>query len=177
MCYIFVVCKREVWENSVARERDRIRFSTNVKILQHFEKIEQNRCLQRKIEHLAWARCSTSWSMSLREFKTFMNFGGPARWPRVMSDFTWLVETRYFSLGEQYYSTAGANWTRMAKELFLTFGYRNGQCSRSNGQIWIRFGQNEAVCYVFVVWKRQVWENFVARERDRRRGLKNVKIL
>ena len=24
-------------------------------------------------------------------------------------DYTWLVETRYFSLGEQYYSTAGDN--------------------------------------------------------------------
>ena len=33
---------------------------------------------QRKIKHLAWARCWLSWSMSLREFKTFMNLGGPA---------------------------------------------------------------------------------------------------
>ena len=130
-------------------------------------KIEQNRCLQCKIEHLAWAKCSTSWSMPSREFKTFMNFGGPARRPRIMSDITWLVETRYFSLGEQYYSTASANWTRMAKELFMRLGYRNGQCSRSNRQIWIRFGQSEAVCYIFVVCKREVWENFVARERDR----------
>ena len=43
----------------------------------------------------------------------------------------WLAETRYFSLGEQYYSTAGANWTRMAKELFVRSCYKNGQCSRS----------------------------------------------
>ena len=33
---------------------------------------------QRKIKHLAWTRCWLSWSMSLREFKTFMNLGGPA---------------------------------------------------------------------------------------------------
>ena len=43
----------------------------------------------------------------------------------------WLVETRFFSLGEQYYSTASANWTRMAKELFVRSCCRNGQCSRS----------------------------------------------
>ncbi len=132
---ILVLCKRQVWENSVARERDRLQFSKNIKILENLENFEQNWCLQRKIEHLAWTRCSTSWSMSLREFKTFMNFGGPAGYPGVMSDITWLVETRYFSLGEQYYSTAGANWTRMAKQLFRRSWYRNGQCSRSNGQI------------------------------------------
>ena len=57
----------------------------------------------------------------------------------------WLVETRYFSLGEQYYSTAGDNWTRMAKQLFRRSCYRNGVCSRSNGRISIRFGQTEAV--------------------------------
>ena len=56
-------------------------------------------------------------------------------------------------------------------------GYKSDQCSRSNGQIWIRFGQNEAVCYIFVVCKRGVWENSVARERDRIRFSKNVKIL
>ena len=164
---ILVLCKRQVWENSVARERDRLQFSKNDKILENFEKIDQNRCLQRKIEHLAWARCSTSWSMSLREFKTFMNFGGPAGCPRVMSDITWLVETRYFSLGEQYYSTAGANWTRMAKELFVISWYRNGQCSRSNGRISMRLCQTEAVICIFGSWKYQVWENSVARERDR----------
>ena len=95
-------------------------------------KIKENWWAQRKIMHLAWARFSPSWSMSLREFKTFMNLGGPAGWACFMSGIIWLVETRYFSLGEQYYSTAGANWTRMAKQLFVRLGYRNGQCSRSN---------------------------------------------
>ena len=145
VCYIFVVCKRQVWENFVARERNDLRFSKNVEILKDFEKIEQNRCLQRKTEHLARAGCSTSWSMSLREFKTFMNFGSPAGWPCVMDDIIWLVEIRYFSFGKQYYATASANWTRMAKQLFRRSSYRNGPCSRSCPWIWIRSGQSEAV--------------------------------
>ena len=45
--------------------------------------------------------------------------------PRDTRDYTWLVETRYLFLGEQYYSTAGNNWSRMAKELFVRLGYRN----------------------------------------------------
>ena len=88
----------------------------------------------------------------------------------------WLVETRYFSLGEQYYSTAGANWTRMAKELFVRSWYRNGQCSRSNGRISMRLGETEAVICIFGSWKYQVWENSVARERDPSRFLKKLKI-
>ena len=36
---ILVLCKRQVWENSVARERDPSRFSKNVKILENVEKI------------------------------------------------------------------------------------------------------------------------------------------
>ena len=75
----------------------------------------------------------------------------------------WLVETRYFSLGEQYYSTAGVNWTRMAKQLFRRSWYRNGQCSRSNGRISMRLWQTEAVVCIFGSWKYQVWENYVAR--------------
>ena len=55
-----------------------------------------------------------------------------SRWPFFeITWLKWLVETRYFSLGEQYYSTAGANWTRMAKQLFVRSCYRNRQCSRS----------------------------------------------
>ena len=43
-----------------------------------FRKFKENWCTQRKIKHLAWARYLLSWSMSLREFKTYTNLGGPA---------------------------------------------------------------------------------------------------
>ena len=61
----------------------------------------------------------------------------------------------------------------MAKELFIRFGHRNHHSSRSNGQILMRIGHPEAVYDIFMWCKRQVWEKFVARERDRTRFLKN----
>ena len=127
----------EIWSlGKFCGQRTRVtKVFEKVQNFRKFRKIKENWCAQVKIMHSAWARISSSWSMSLREFKTFMNLGGPAGTACFMSDLIWLVETRYLSLGEQYYSTAGANWTRKAKELFMISWYRNGQCSRSNGQI------------------------------------------
>ena len=58
-----------------------------------------------------------------------------AEFHSVSKSNTWLVETRFISLVEQYYSTAGAKVTRKAKELFVRSGHRNCHSSRSSSGI------------------------------------------
>ena len=83
-------CKRQVWEKSEARVLAEDRFLKNHKILKKLKILKKmHGILIRNNAFVAWA-----------------SLPGVATLTR---DYTWLVETRYFSLGEQYYSTAGAN--------------------------------------------------------------------
>ena len=81
-----------------------------------------NRCAQRKIEHPAWWAFSLSWSMSLREFKTYINLGGPAGslghpdgWPRAEECFRYMtrIASSYRVIrpsGKTGYKWAKTNW-------------------------------------------------------------------
>ena len=81
--------------------------------------------------------------------------GGMCNRASIGAQIIWLVETRYFSLGEQFYSTAGVNWTRMAKELFVRSCYRNGSLRlglqwaifQSPGKIWFFKATQEFVFF------------------------------
>ena len=70
-------------------------------------------------------KISDFWRSSLKEFKALLNFGGPAgslckadALQLSIDDSIWLVETRYFRLGRQYYSPAAKNAIETIKELF-----------------------------------------------------------
>ena len=57
----------------------------------------------------------------------------------------------------------------MGMRIFSEKFYKNGDISGSLGRIWMRFVSSGAVICIFVHAKREVWENFVARERPRSR--------
>ena len=84
----------------------------------------------------------------------------------------WLVETQNKILSRialLYYTSSVQVERQMGMRIFGQKFYKNGDISGSLGRIWMRFVSNGDVICIFMHAKREVWENSVARERQRPR--------
>ena len=105
----------------------------------------------------------------------YLNFLGPAGGSRtqkggfaLQENTIWLVETEIaFSVEQQYFSrtTSGANCGKSDRRIFEKYFHKNGDISSSCRQILLRSFQSELFACRFRFWRREVWENSVARER------------
>ena len=68
-----------------------------------------------------------------------------------------------------YYTSSVQVERQVGMRIFSRKFHKNGDISGSRSQIWMRFVSSGAVICIFIHAKREVWENFVARERPRSR--------